>query len=480
MSSRRSQTIDEPRRARTPREAEERLALVVVHAAEPELVGSVALIRDPVSVLGRGEAAPADGAPRLVPLRQRPGDNASAGVFASKFLSHVQLHIEQRAGSLVVENVGRCTLRTSRGDDVDRLEVEPGGAFSLGEQLLFLVTRRPERLASLRTLRADALPPFGAVDTMGIVGESRAIWELRDVVAFLGLRAAHVLVLGPSGSGKEVVAQAIHRSSMRAPKRIVSRNAATIPATLADAEFFGNAASYPNAGMPERPGLIGEADGSTLFLDEIGELPEDVQTKLLRLLDGAGEYQRLGDARRRTSSFRLIGATNRPLEALRHDVAARFKLRVSLPGLAERREDIPLLVRHLLTLIAADDPDVGAQFFDGWDGRTGTPRITLALVRALVLQEYQTHVRELENLLWISIGSSRGNELDVTAEVEERLTSTLAHTTPRELSAEEVKAALERAGGSREKAWRELGLASRHVLKRLMKKHGLDQDDQGA
>jgi DNA-binding NtrC family response regulator len=480
VDSRRSQTIDEPRRARPPREDDELLALVVVHAAEPGLVGTVALVRDPVSILGRGDATPEDGAPRLVPIRQRPGKNEDAGTFTSKFLSHVQLRIERRPAALVVENVGRCALRTSRGDDVDRLEIEPGGVFSLGEQLLFLVTRRPERLASLRTLRREAVPSFGAVDTMGIVGESRAAWELRDVIAFLGLRTAHVLVLGPSGSGKEVAAQAIHQSSIRAPKRIVTRNAATIPPALADAELFGNAPSYPNAGMPERPGLIGEADGSTLFLDEIGELPEDVQTKLLRILDGPGDYQRLGDARRRTSSFRLIGATNRPLDALRHDVAARFKLRVSLPGLTERREDVPLLARHLLATIAAAEPDIGAQFFHGWDGKDGTPRMTLAFARALVLQEYQTHVRELENLLWASIGSSRGDELDVTADVEQLLTSTVARTAPRELTVEEVKAALERAGGSREKAWRELGLASRHVLKRLMKKYGLDQDDQGA
>ena len=134
----------------------------------------------------------------------------------------------------------------------------------------------------------------------------------------------------------------------------MSRNgSATLPAGLIDAELFGNVANYPNAGMAERPGLIGEADGSTLFLDEIGELPDALQTHLLRVLDDGGEYQRLGDARRRHADLRLIAATNRPVRQLKHDLAARLRLRVHLPGLNERPEDVPLLARFLLQRAAA-------------------------------------------------------------------------------------------------------------------------------
>src|SRR5205807_1302663 len=125
------------------------------------------------------------------------------------------------------------------------------------------------------------------------------------------------------GCGKELVAQGIHALSSRRARKIVSRNAATFPDTLVDAELFGNAPNYPNQGMPERAGLIGEADGSTLFLDELGELPEALQTRLLRVLD-SGEYQRLGDSRRRSASFRFVAATHRSLEKLREDVAARL------------------------------------------------------------------------------------------------------------------------------------------------------------
>lgn len=88
-----------------------------------------------------------------------------------------------------------------------------------------------------------------------------------------GPRAAHVLVRGESGTGKELVARGLHRRSTRASRALVARNAATLPATLVDAELFGNARNYPNPGMAERPGLVGEADGGSLFLDEFAELP---------------------------------------------------------------------------------------------------------------------------------------------------------------------------------------------------------------
>ena len=101
-----------------------------------------------------------------------------------------------------------------------------------------------------------------------MVGESLAIGELRHCIFAAAPHPAHVLILGESGSGKELVARAIHARSSRGKRPIVARNAATIPEGLADAELFGNVRNYPNPGMPERPGLIGEAHQSTLFLDE--------------------------------------------------------------------------------------------------------------------------------------------------------------------------------------------------------------------
>src|SRR5262249_47887878 len=159
---------------------------------------------------------------------------------------------------------------------------------------------------------------------------------------------------------------------------------------LLDAELFGHAKNYPNQGMPERLGLIGEADGGTLFLDEFAELPQAHQAHLLRVLD-AGEYQRLGEGRRRTSFFRLIAATNRDPASLKHDVLARLILRIETPRLDECRDDIPLLARHLLRTMASSDSILATRFFV--DARpSGEPRMSADLVRVLLTHAYTANV----------------------------------------------------------------------------------------
>jgi two-component system nitrogen regulation response regulator GlnG/two-component system response regulator HydG len=226
--------------------------------------------------------------------------------------------------------------------------------------------------------------------------------------------------------------------------------------------------------MPERPGVIGEADGGTLFLDEIGELPTELQSHLLRVLDAGGDYQRLGDAKRRRADVRVVAATNRGVEELKHDLAARLALRIELPGLASLREDIPLLARHLLRRHARRDPPVGARFFAGWDGKSGEPRLAPTLARALVTHGYSTHVRELEALLLASLVESRGGTFELTDSVRGAFVSgTPQQARGRAFTAEEIRAALEKHGGIRERVWRELGMPNRHVLQRLMKKFGL-------
>ncbi len=137
------------------------------------------------------------------------------------------------------------------------------------------------------------------------------MWQMRERIAFAANAGKHVLLHGESGTGKELAARALHALSSRAGKPFVSRNAATLPSGLIDAELFGSARNYPNAGMPERAGLVGQADGGTLFLDEIAEIPAEQQAHLLRVLDADGEYQRLGEATTRRSDLVLVGATNR-------------------------------------------------------------------------------------------------------------------------------------------------------------------------
>ena len=223
-----------------------------------------------------------------------------------------------------------------------------------------------------------------------------------------------------------------------------------------------------------RQGLIGEANGSTLFLDELGELPEKLQAHLLRVLDLGGEYQRLGDARRLTSDFRLVAATNRKLTDLRHDLVPRLTMRISIPGLNERRGDIPLLIGHLLNRAADQDREVAVRFTDPGTGRA---RVDLPLMEALIGHKYTHHVRQLEGLLWRAIATSTGDRIALTDEVRAELSAgdVPQDRGPRPLPDEEtVRAAMERHAGVQERVWRELGLKNRFVLRRLIKKYGLD------
>lgn len=455
-----------------------RPGFVIVWAEDPTFVGAFLPVSEQEAILGRAS----DGEGRIVPVRQRPGANEKAPPLEDQAISREQLKISRRGDTLLVENVGKRELLDARGKVAKDIEVELGDIIEVKGHLLLLAVARPPVLPSFTNLERSH-HPFGESDASGLVGESESAWKLRDSAAFVASRTAHVLLLGESGTGKEIVAQTIHQRSPRASKRLVSRNAATLPSGLIDAELFGHVANYPNVGMPERPGLIGDADGSTLFLDEIGELPHELSTKLLRVLDEGGEYQRLGDTRARASKFRLVGATNRAVNALKADVAARFRLRISVPRLVERREDIPLLARHLLRRAAVQDHAIGERFLEGWDGKTGEPRISIELMKSLVVHEYTTNIRELDVLLWSSLGSSPAGIAELTPEVEAEIGASIdeehgplsqkPRIDVRNLTAEDVRAALERAGGVPDKAWRELGLANRHVLKRLVKKFGL-------
>ncbi|HEU4538827.1 MAG TPA: sigma 54-interacting transcriptional regulator, partial [Polyangiaceae bacterium] len=373
---------------------------------EPERVGEVVLMPSPapgtLAALGRGGPGEVGPLPHLAWRRQRPGHDATTGPFRSPRVSRTQLRLELSAPhALTVVNVGRCPL-VHEGREVGRAVLEPGDLVELRRLALLMCVERPLELP-----RADPptpLHPFGEADAQGLVGESPAAWEARARVAFAAAHEAHVLVRGPSGTGKELLAQAVHRLSARGRRPLVARNAATFPETLIDAELCGNAKNFPTVGSPERPGLVGEADGSTLFLDEFAELPHAMQAHLLRVLD-AGEYQRLGESRPRRSDFRLVAATNRPETALKDDVLARLPLRIEAAGLDRRREDVPLLARHALRRMAAQDRRLAQQFFP--DGDTSAPpRFGRALVERLVRYPYTTHVRELGALLWKAVAES--------------------------------------------------------------------------
>jgi two-component system nitrogen regulation response regulator GlnG/two-component system response regulator HydG len=448
-------------------------ALVILWSrAEPGRAGELALL-EPGSelLLGRGEARPEDPCARLRFGAQRPGAFTPTGPLGGARLSRAQLLIRADDEAIAVERIGKRDLFLD-GSPVDRGVARPGDTLLVDDELLLLVASRPGLLPPLRDAASWAHFPFGAPDRHGLVGESPAAWALRERLAFHAARDEHALLLGPSGVGKELAARAIHAASRRGGRALVARNAATLPAGIADAELFGSARNYPNAGMPERPGVIGEAEGSTLFLDEIGELSHEVQAHLLRVLDRGGDYQRLGDATTRRADLRLIAATNRPEGALKADLVGRLKLHVEIPGLAERREDIPLLARQLLRAAAARDPELARRFFASGHAE-GEPRLAPDLVDRLTRADYTLHVRELESFLWCSMAESEGDTLTLSAGVRARLSLPVPAAPPEALTAEKIQAALDRHGGSQERAYRDLGLKNRDVLYRLIKKLGL-------
>jgi len=434
---------------------------------EPERIGQSAIVSDG-AVLGRGAAQADDGGVRLVFHQRRPGLAKPTGPLAAPRLSRVQLRFKPKPdGTLEVRSVGRCPM-SIRGEELESVDAEDGDVIVLRNALVLYVARRPAHLA----LRAKAAPfEFGAADAYGVVGESTAAWQLRDEIAIAARSPHHVLVRGPSGAGKELAARAIHGLSHRGDKPIVARNSATFPAGLVDAELFGNAKNYPHSGSPERPGLVGEADGTSLFLDEIGELPEELQARLLRVLDRDGEYQRLGESKVRHSDMRVIAATNRPLESLKHDVLARFGARIEIPPLSERREDVPLLARHVLARFEREAPEVTGRFFEK-RGAESHPRLDPRLIEALLRHEFTLQLRELERLLWLAISSSREDFIALTPEVSAELKlAEPARETEREPTADEIRDALAKHGVS--EAAKRLGVKSRYALYRLMKRHGI-------
>jgi two-component system nitrogen regulation response regulator GlnG/two-component system response regulator HydG len=449
---------------------------------EPSRNGERTLITGP-SLIGRGEPEADDPAPRTVFGRHRPHQVQSGPPLGGARISRKQLLVEPDGDGLLVRSVGRCRLFVN-GRETTEARVVDGDTLLLRNALLLIAVRRPE----LGKTRAFSVPPFdfGTPDPYGMVGESQAIWALREELAVTARAGMHVLIHGPSGAGKELAARAIHGMSSRAHRPLVARNAATFTESLIDAELFGNIRNFPNVGTPERPGLIGEADRSSLFLDEIGELPSHMQAHLLRVIDRDGEYTRLGESKPRKADIRLIAATNRPVESLKHDFAARLTTRVALPGLNSRPEDIPLIAQTILARFADQSPDLEARFFERRHGRRAEIRVAPELIEALLRHEYRLNVRELDRLLWVAIASSPGAFVSLTPEVERELAAAAevpVSSRPTAVQArpnrgappgrEAIVAALAEADGRVAVAAQALGLSSRFVLYRLMRQHGI-------
>jgi two-component system nitrogen regulation response regulator GlnG/two-component system response regulator HydG len=471
---------------------DEALALVIAWSAtEPWRVGEVAFFtrRDCPQVLGQTPASDRHRDGRIRLFRQRPGKLEPTSPLRGPGISSEELSIRLLSDGLHVERLGSCPA-LFRGAPVSRCVLTPGDTLLLKDELLLRCTRRALSLPLMRHFPEQCSGRFGDADAYGLLGESPAAWRLRDRVAFAARSDLHTLILGPSGAGKERVARAVHALSRRAGGPLVTRNAATFPPGLVDAELFGNIKNYPNPGMPGRPGLVGAADGGTLFLDEIGELPSSIHANLLRVLDADGEHQRLGEAAPRRADFRLLAATNRPPEVLKHDLLARMTLRLTVAGLGERIDDIPLFVRYLLRRAAERSPDLMRRFARD---ENGDYCVSGELIEHLLHHRFTTHVRELDSLLWQAMADSTGSIITLPGNPDTLLGGpdrrrASSHPPPsepgdaprdrrarsHEPTAEEIRACIVREEGNLARASRELGLTSRYALYRLLKKHAID------
>jgi len=215
------------------------------------------------------------------------------------------------------------------------------------DMLRFVVERALRKAAlerEVRQWRAQA-----ATDDLGLVGRSAAIIRLRGLIRRLGPTEVSVLVLGPTGTGKELVARALHECSKRAAAPFVAIHCGALPAELLESELFGHLKGSFTGAHRDQPGLIATANRGTLFLDEVGEMPPAMQVKLLRFLQD-GTYLPVGGRAAKQADVRIIAATHRNLEAMvaegsfREDLFYRLKgMILRTPALAERAEDLPLL-----------------------------------------------------------------------------------------------------------------------------------------
>jgi PAS domain S-box-containing protein len=238
-----------------------------------------------------------------------------------------------------------------------------------------------------------------------IIGQSEALKYVLHRVEQVAHLDSTVLILGETGTGKELIARAVHQLSSRSKRPLVKVNCAALPRELIESELFGREKGAFTGATTTQAGRFELANGSTLFLDEIGELPLELQAKLLRVLE-SGEFERLGSSRTMHSDARIIAATNRSLEEevrknrFREDLFYRLKIfPVTVPALRDRTEDIPLLVNSFV------------QIFARKMGKAGTHKIAKSSMQILQSYSWPGNVRELRHAVEGALISAQGNKL---------------------------------------------------------------------
>jgi PAS domain S-box-containing protein len=308
-----------------------------------------------------------------------------------------------------------------------------------------------------RVLRSSLVERYRLGD---ILGRSTAMQEVYELILKAAATDASVAIFGESGSGKELVAHAIHDHSDRQGERFVAVNCGAIQETLFEREFFGHRKGSFSGAHADAPGYLDMADGGTLFLDEVSELTPNMQAKLLRAIDGGG-YRPVGGTETHATDFRMISASNTALRDkvasgdMRDDFFYRIQvIQIQLPPLRHRKQDIPLLVEHFLRKMKV---------------AASTKRIPGRIMDVLIEYDWPGNVRELRNVLqrYITIGHleflSPGGETDIPS-IPAALDLRQA---TQQLEKSLIAKALRQTGGNRSRAAALLGISRRALFRKM-------------
>jgi DNA-binding NtrC family response regulator len=384
--------------------------------------------------------------------------------------------VNQEAGVLIVTGHGTVeTAVEALKNGADDYILKPLDLFELRDRVHQILEKRKPR-NELRFLRRQMVAGHG-MDRL--VGNSPVMQILRDQIATVAPTRSTVLLLGESGTGKDLVAHTIHQNSSRKGENFLPLNCSALSPTLLESELFGHERGSFTGALERRIGKLELADGGTLFLDEIGDMPLDMQVKLLRFLE-TREIMRVGGTTTLTLDVRLIAATNRDLaqaveqEKFRKDLYYRLKVvTLVMPPLRERQDDIPALVWHYLEHFAREHQKPLLQ---------ATPGV----LQALADYSWPGNVRELKNLIENLVVFAKGASLelaDLPLELrQEPITDRSTPAIPHEfenlnmeaIEKQAIVQALAKTEGNRMRAAQLLGMGLRTLQKKL-KDYGMTE-----
>ncbi len=436
-------------------------------------------IQEGLSRLGHNCVTASDGAEGIAKIKTRPFDIIVTDLrlgSAETGLDVLAAAREYLPAAKVILITAHSTVQTCR-------TALQHGAFDYIEKPLDLdelrsvVERAAEDTAQKRVIRELKERLDERYGFENIVGQSQAMIKILETIRRLSASDIPVLILGESGTGKELLANAIHQNSQRAEKRFVAINCAGLSETLLEDELFGHVKGAYTGAAGERAGRFEHADGGTMFLDEVGDMPLPMQAKLLRVLEN-GEVVRVGSNDPRRVNVRIISATNSDLAArvkdkeFREDLYFRIKgATIEIPPLRQRRDDIPLLIEH---------------FIERANESHGTKvgGITPEARRVLVAYPWPGNVRQLKNVIENMVVLAAGDRLtvdDIPAEIHtppngaaDQQFSSLAGISLEDAEKELIRNTLKMVSGNREQAANILGIGER-TLYRKIKEYGLSE-----